>query len=720
MFGTRKLFISLRCIQSLLHVPALTVLIAVFSSESLAQAFDVDSYQTTAETFTATGQEGIVREGGTIDVVGDAISDAGALDNLMISNFGTIDATQYAINIGGQNGYILNEGSIIGGWHGVFVSQGFTVENNGLITTTGIGIEAFPHDIYVINRGVISAGDYAVATSNDGLIVNYGTMSGTSEGIHVEDRSTILNYGTIAGVVAGITMDDQSRIINYGSISSDDYAVIGDEDAYVENHGTIEVDQFAIYSGSVSDVRIINTGVISADSNLAVDVARANISNSGTIRGTQGLRISNSGTVDNSGKIVGSGGSAIEFTGATHDNTLILHPGHNVQGTIDFGGGTDTLDVKSGQSVAYTFVSAPEVVVANGNPVIASGNQVVVSEVTAHTQSDDTLDTLNSSIFNVVHSQLKKTIQTAAPVIAFSSFSSDSSLTYADSYAFSEEHQTPVSNQDVGGYWVRALGGYGRTESEGSNLGAKQRHYGSVVGADADLFQTLRVGGFAGYIKNRLDVNNDSQSIDTESFFGGGYISGYSDGGFARFLFNAGINRNDSHRNVANNLAAGGAEVASATYMGSFVSSEILAGTSLSLGVVTVEPSVRVLYAHQWLEAFSEAGSVGQMSFDARGESVWLGGAQLAFPYVKGTTTVVPRVGVEARKSNQGNISAELLGQVVSINSGSEGIEMAGLVGLNASTLMAGNFNVSFDSEAQFVDRGFTRGNVSLELRARF
>ena len=97
---------------------------------------------------------------------------------------------------------------------------------------------------------------------------------------------------------------------------------------------------------------------------------------------------------------------------------------------------------------------------------------------------------------------------------------------------------------------------------------------GGVAGADGRIDANTRAGLFLGGATGSVDVDYDSQEIDTDSFYGGIYAGTRSGPMTFGAALTGGWTWNDSERRVANNLVAGGIQTAEASYDGIFVSPE--------------------------------------------------------------------------------------------------------------------------------------------------
>lgn len=176
------------------------------------------------------------------------------------------------------------------------------------------------------NSGEIFGTDGAVFASGPAAIVNTGTMSTTG-------GSGVIN-GT-ASSVASVNL----RLTNTGSILGVD---AGSDGVLISTGGSIIINSGLISSARDDGIQI-GFGVSSTLGNF--------ISNSGTIVGLVALNIGNDAPdrIVNTGLLEGeAGGFAVVLTGTGDDR--LVNSGRIV-GTVDLGGGNDTLDGRGGEIV---------------------------------------------------------------------------------------------------------------------------------------------------------------------------------------------------------------------------------------------------------------------------------------------------------------------------------------------------------------------------------
>ncbi len=139
--------------------------------------------------------------------------------------------------------------------------------------------------------------------------------------------------------------------------------------------------------------------------------------------------------------------------------------------------------------------------------------------------------------------------------------------------------------------------------------------YGGAIGADRLVQPDLRLGGFAGggSIHTSIDLNMGSGTSDIG--FAGFY--GRKDFGpaFVDFALLGGHTSNRTTRNINNNLAPNGLEVAAASFGGWFFSPEVAAGYRYDFAPGwTVTPAARLRYLAASYDGFTETGSTANLT----------------------------------------------------------------------------------------------------------
>jgi len=152
------------------------------------------------------------------------------------------------------------------------------------------------------------------------LTVSIGTgarVIGTNDGIRANDNLTITEMsGTISGGANGINATDNFILSSSGSITG---GALG--------NGILVKNSATIFNGGTITGATNNS--ISAGNNLILSN-----SGSGTITGKVGIITGDGANITNYGKIIGTGGTAINFAGAGGGNTLTLTPGSTITGLV--------------------------------------------------------------------------------------------------------------------------------------------------------------------------------------------------------------------------------------------------------------------------------------------------------------------------------------------------------------------------------------------------
>jgi uncharacterized protein with beta-barrel porin domain len=240
-----------------------------------------------------------------------------------ISNSGTISVVTGG---GSQSVGILVGGNAFGSGSSVTISA-FSggISNSGTITVAAGGGS---QSAGILVGGNASRSSVTISTFSGG-ISNSGTITvadrkGGSQGVGIFVAGSSGGFVTISTFAGGIT--------NSGTISA----------------GTgISVEGVSTFLGNISNsgsILAANTGIFICN---CVTFAGGSIVNTGTISGAAGIVVHNSSPVGifDSGTIVGTGGTAIDLTGASGGNTLTLGPGYKITGNVLGFAGGDTLQL---------------------------------------------------------------------------------------------------------------------------------------------------------------------------------------------------------------------------------------------------------------------------------------------------------------------------------------------------------------------------------------
>ncbi|MCP4779407.1 MAG: autotransporter domain-containing protein [Hyphomicrobium sp.] len=609
------------------------------------------------------GQNCTIEEGGAIETFGKGAIDAG--DNTTITNDGNISAE------------MLSAGDV----NAISAVANTTVENSGAISATvngdgnAVGIRS-SGDVNVSGGGDINA-----TTSGNGGA--YGILN-----VRGDATTTVYNTSISAtvsgnGDAAGVYTDDGGVAIVYNSTIK--ATVSGDGNAY----GILSSGSASWVNNSTSLI-----ATVSGDGQAYGFLGNGTVINSGLIQATVG---------------VGDEAWAIYFEDGA-PNALTLDPGSRIIGRIRLGDGPDTITFQNRVSTVLTFDDdnggLPEEIHTNGLPYVVSGTTVAVLDPSAFNQHDEMLSDLTSGIFNSVHARLAGS---TAPVV----------VPQAVGKGFVE----PIIRNDTA-VWAQAFGGWRNQDNTGPINGADHNLVGGIAGVDGLISPTTRIGAFGGLARDEVSVHYNSQDIDADSYFGGVYASFKNTGWFADMILTAGQTDHDSKRRVMYNLSDTGMQTGRANYDGTFISPEVAVGTRLPAGTFAIEPSLRVRYAHMSLDGYSETGAVDGLSVRSRDISLWQGRAQIAFPWEAphpgGVTKFAPRLGIEGWTSDNGNVSAVLLGEAISFNPGGEDDEVTGFVGATGSIDMTSGLSALIDGEVHVDDDGYARAEARAGITINF
>ena len=567
----------------------------------------------------------------------------------------TVTGTNDGISVN-TNNVINNSGTITGGDNGVNIGSGTVVNNvSGTISGTGpLSVGVSIGDGTVINFGAISGAIRGI-NALTGTITNYGTVTSTGTALPVQDlgidlnNGTLNNFGTVQSLAdGGIALGSNTNLTvnNAGMIAANGTSGtainVNGAVATINNSGTIAANGTggtAINIALFSLASINNSGTISATGANGIGIlagAAAGITNSGTIIGGIGVLLAPGvGTLVNSGKIIGTEGLAI---GSFGGNTLIFQPGSRVIGQITVGIG-DAVTVQTGRDISslLTFCVCGGVSfnVTGGAPFAINGTQIAVLDPTAYSLADRSLTDFTGMLSSLITSRFNGSGAAPPPANAASAFAPSlngiaamaepafagiAGLAYARDNGTSSIPNATFEDRYSGiSVWSQGFVGGRRQQADGPTLPATSVAYGGALGLEKNVGRDLRVGVFAGAGQGKLKVDLDSQTIETDYVFAGLYGRVYRGAQFFDFVVTGGATSNDSRRLVANNLAAGGLETATASYDGWFVSPEIATGVHIPFAAnTTITPAARLRYAVGHASSYSETGSAQNLSVGAR------------------------------------------------------------------------------------------------------
>ena len=661
-----------------------------------------------------------------------------------IVNNGTVTATGgvNAIFIEGNLGSFTNSAnsslfSIVSGeGDGLFVggdvAGNITLEAGHQIRVNSDGMTILGNVGGDITNGGTIVGDADLDNGGSGISI-FGTLSGdftnTATGFIASGNNGVAFFDPVlgsfrnAGTILGDTNGDiLGTAVFFGDPVTGDIvnqaggAIIGGTDGMV-------------ISGPVGGAVINGGGLIGDNVGTGIgnglrisDPVAGGVFNlsSGLISGFEGISYSATDpfSLTNAGRIVGqdAGSAIIVFSAA--DTTLTLLAGSNIQGTIDLGGGVNVLNVGNGLSIANSFVNTggsivPVIGTTNGQPFAVLGNQIAVVDPTQLSTQDESFADLTGSIFSTIRSRLSGLRGGVAGV-----------TTNPRPMHVAGERASPVAGQRQ--YWAQGFGAIRDQEGEGPALDTDHKVAGLVSGVDAVYSHSTRAGFFFGGAWGEVEHVLLTQETDTDSVFGGVYVSTLRGRTAVDFVLMGGYSDYERERQVANNLAATGLQTATADYDGWFVSPEVtLTRPFWPLGR-RIEKVLTLRYAGLFLDGFTEAGAAAPLTVGDREIHLGVARAALALPFERqsedgGVSRLTLTSGIEGR-TNLGDedISATLLGQNIVFDPGGDDGAVAGFAGLTAEHTTPSGFTAFLAFEGKLEDEDTHQVSARGGVKFRF
>lgn len=712
-----------------------------------AQDFTVTSGSTVGgQTMANAGDTGTIEAGGAIltgTTSGVSMGNAGQI----VLNGGSVSTTgdfNNGIHSFAADATITSTGTIAttgNGARGIYATgSGASIIHSGTITTAGAqGIEATGDGSSITNSGSIAAtadSTFGLRSTGDNATINQSgdiTTSGfasyalSSEGddASITHSGTIRTTGTISHGIASTGRN--AMITSSGSITttdgSSDGILASRDNAVINNSGSITTTGFS--SDGIDawgdGVSITNSGTIVTADRFAQGINASgdnvSITHSGTIvtdrPDSPGIEAGGANArVTVAGRIQSPNSDAIRFGAGAQDNALTLLPGTVIEGGIRLGGGTDTVTIGRGLSIAATFDKTPEIFNAGWAPSAISGTQIAVADPTTLSTSDEHLADLTGGIFSTVQGRLDGLRARTGGAVA--------------------THGPPGADPAATGseFWMQGFGSYRNQRGAGAALDSNLRVAGFVLGLDGEAFGDMRAGVFLGGSVGDVKGSSGTQKTGSTGIFGGLYGSRIWAGTAIDVALAAGWSAYDRERQIANNLLPGGVETATADYGGWFVSPELtltrpIPGTVMP-GGLPLETHVTLRYAGLFLDGYTEAATAGGLTMNA--QSVHLGTARagLTLPVEQeledgGLARLKLTGGVEGRTQFGGQtLSGALLGQSIVFDPGGDSSALAGFAGLTGEYAAANGLTLFATVEGQLETTGSRQASAWLGLRKRF
>lgn len=577
-------------------------------------------------TLVATGSTVTTNNFGTVNVTGNYST--GILTGTAFGPF-TLPAAE-AIAAGTATATTNNFGSVnVAGVGSIGVNTTTAFASVGVAPPPASGAPANNSDATTNNLGSVNVNG-TVDTESDRISFQAAILRGRGGATGIWTAADVGNATTFNAGIVSVTGYNSTGILtttNYGT-------------ATTINTGSVNVVGTAGYVGNTASAAAC---VLSCGSNVGIDTytlgGNAVVINSGIVSVTGpnniGISIGSTGTstLVNSGIISAPGGIAIQFSPNVFDPAVLtLLPGSFITGAINLLGAGDTVNVNAGNQ-NLTFNTLAGVNITGNVPYVVSGNRIVSVDPTGFAVTDRGLMDFTRAISATLGGRASDAFANGGtgsggalgfagqdePVSRF-----EDAFAQAMGYAKTPDSAMVFKNPTVttpDGTTVWAKGFYGQRtqQADGPLLRNVTRFYGGAIGVDKSVQPGLRLGGLigGGAIDTSIDFNAGGARVDV--VFGGVYGRKDLGAAFIDFALLGGRTGNSTTRNVNNNLAANGLEVATASFGGWFFSPEIAAGYRYDfMPGWSLTPAARLRYLAANYDGFTEIGSTANLTTASR------------------------------------------------------------------------------------------------------
>jgi uncharacterized protein YhjY with autotransporter beta-barrel domain len=657
----------------------------LYHDSANADSFTIVDGQVITTTQTLNDNEtGEIESGGQLNTTGNnnhGIDAPG--DNVNINNAGSISTTgddADGIFSDGINATITNSGKISttgdDAW-GIHVEgDQSTISNSGSISTTGddsYGIISEAANGLITNNGqIINQGDFGIGivadglnntTINNGLIKTTGNPSG---GIGVMDlnNANTINNGTIivegGNVSFGIdtlALNDNNTV-NNGSITVNGDISVGIESSAFNNNNTIN-------NGSITVNGDISVGIESfAFANNTTTNSGSIIVNGDNSAGifADGL---NSNIINNSGDVFVTGMGSFSIVTDIGDDTLNLLSGSRIIGTIDLGGGTDTVNISGANTSAVMTLTNVETI-NSSVPGVVNGNVVTTVDPTGQSVQGVALSNFTSAIHNVISQRMVQTPALAPLQLA--------SLELSPGMLFQERQ--PI-------VWGEVFGSRRDRGDDGLVLEHTHDYKGFTGGYERD-YNKARIGLMAGFADSNIATDVSSIETDTDSFFAGAYGHWYLGKVNLTTTLVGGAEDHDNDRLVVDNL--NGIETARSDFSSVFLSPSVTLSSAYTINEhFEFRPSATLTYNVAWYDDYTEAGTTrSNLTIDDHTVQSLHGRVQLAVAMALNDMSEFElRTGFTTRHTDDDDVDANLAGTNFSYAAAGDDSVQGGFVGGN-------------------------------------
>lgn len=561
-------------------------------------------------------------------------------------------------------GYVQTDGlgaegisaTVATGTNDIELTEGLTKANGGDVISA-----------WVTGSGTNLAHIGDVTTLGDGADVFYGHFLSGSNEVHVDGALVTSGAGGkgvwAEGVNGNNLVDVEGSIVTRGSSAYGVQAAIsGAGDNTIAVDGSIETwgngsigvlattaagDNFVTITGSITTHGDGAHGVLAQLSGSGDNV----ITNYGTVT-TAGANAyalyadppspGTTNTINNYGSAISLDSYAIKFDDSDL-NTLNMYAGSVLVGAVDLQY-LDVLNIETSptMSVFWDFSSLPDGVV----PTVTGGSPYVFNA------TDKTFATIDPG-----------TVATISPAML------------AD---YAQMAATLFGRTGEPGAWFRHYGG--TMSYDGANGSATQHDVqlsGAAMGVDVDGDAGRSYGAIMGYGTGAIDFTNDlpaSSADGVEGMFVGLRASQDLEGWTVGLSVTGGIN-NHTHSRVVNdstNLDPDtlGTALASAEYRGWWLDPRLELAHELQFdGGLVLTPRLSASYAAEYVDAYTETGTVAPMSVASRTVAMGQLEASIAAEQQFGDLQLSAEIGYRYRTDFSEAAEVTLIGEAIELSS---------------------------------------------------
>jgi len=605
-------------------------------------------------TISATGSESIlvqlgasvggIRNNGTVSggTNGITVTDGAQISN-GIDNRGRIEGASIGINVSNTStvsGGIANSGEILTSFDSVIRVSGSQV--NGSIYNQGGEIRGPGVGIFILNStvtgGIFNEGNIVGVTgirinttSNvTGGITNRGTITGFGgTSIQLSPADNILTLGTGSNLNGAVQAGlDDGDVLNLIETGSEDDMLVGFERLNMNGEEwTLTSDLTLVEGPSLFGDANINSGILYMNGTLTAPAGVSAI----------GGKLAGSGNIV-ANVTVGSGGAI-----APGNSIGVL----NITGDVALGPGS-FFDVEVEGSTA-------DLLNVTGNVTIDPSSTVNVIPLGAGIDVVDQViidagGTINANFQNIepggliATTELRGTSQIILNVVTPAAADIGNQAGVEDGFAFQEAMAAPGLGTFFVGperrFWAKGIHEFNERDNSANFAGFDQEIWGTVIGMDGEVNDTLRLGGALGYTESDVDINLRTGDVDIQGLYAGVY--GHYDKNAFHLTFGAQVGTQDKDLNRPVSFAGVTTNVTAETD-GMSYGAHAKGGWDVGLSPKwTSRLNLNALYIHQSQDGYTDSSNVTFGSLDTDtfrfGPSVELTGT-----FTNGNTIFTPR-----------------------------------------------------------------------------